>query len=322
MTVSKAILRGVLMALWLGMITAVLPAADELMPMPSPKDQSKALEALKEELTDEYAAGENDKAELLRTLLEYGASDMNASARRYMAFKEAFGVAFAMRDFDKATLSIKMTTKRFAVNGVPLWTAVLGKLKDAARTPDERAAVARGYLAFVDVALNELDADAAEDAAKVAETLAVTDEQADLVEQAREKQADVTAARDYMGDLIKARKRLESSPNDAKANETMGAYLAFRRKRLQEGMKMLAKSRDEQLREVAKLELNPPGDFEDFVHMGDLWFDVAAKQKDGNLKTDMGLRAAYWYELALPYMGRGIPFNLLRNKIHQLKQGE
>jgi formylglycine-generating enzyme required for sulfatase activity len=103
-----------------------------------------------------------------------------------------------------------------------------------------------------------------------------------------------------------ARVRLKTSPDDPQSCLTVGRWYCFQQGNWDEGLKLLAKGSDPDLKSLAAEELaSKPGTDEQRVARGDAWWNLAEKAA-GKAKEAMRRRAGQWYQEALPDIAPGL----------------
>jgi hypothetical protein len=98
-------------------------------------------------------------------------------------------------------------------------------------------------------------------------------------------------------DVDGARKILQRAPNDPSANLTYGKHVCLVDGDWQQGLPMLAKCDDDELKAAAAADLAAPTEPDPQIAVADAWFDLA--DSDESLAA-FHARAHYWYEQALP----------------------
>src|SRR5262249_16754416 len=93
--------------------------------------------------------------------------------------------------------------------------------------------------------------------------------------------------------------KLKDSPDDAEANGEVGKYLCLARGLWQKGLPLLARGKDQKLKELAQKDLARPKATKAKVTLGNAWWELAEKEKPP-AQHRLQERAAFWYEKALP----------------------
>ena len=109
----------------------------------------------------------------------------------------------------------------------------------------------------------------------------------------------VTAREKEWKEFQLARKKLETSSDDATANFTVGRWHVLRDDDWDIALPFLAKASDPKWRNAAKCEEAKPTEAAAQAAAGDAWWDAGEKET-GTAKTALRMRAGKWYELARP----------------------
>jgi hypothetical protein len=122
-----------------------------------------------------------------------------------------------------------------------------------------------------------------------------------------------TAASAIVADLAK----LKTSPTDPAANQAVGEYYCFTRAQWDEGLPLLARGSDPQLRAVAQMELSSTSPTQARA-LADAWW-AYANQKGIRSEEQQGAsqRCAHWYRAALPDLN-GLDAVLVQKRIATL----
>lgn len=134
-----------------------------------------------------------------------------------------------------------------------------------------------------------------------------------LIEQ--KKQIDLLAA-DF-SKLQTLLDKLKANPDDPQASTAAGKYYLFQKNDPQQGLKLLAKSDNAALAEVAKLELTQPQNPADQEKLADLWWELAGAETSKPAKEKLQERALSWYIQAAPQM-KGLMQVKANSRIRQL----
>lgn len=100
---------------------------------------------------------------------------------------------------------------------------------------------------------------------------------ADLKAEVKSQIRDVASIREAKEKLAPAIEKLKQSPDDPAANLAAGSYLCFLRGHWDQGLPLLAKSSDAQLKNLAMADLAHPAGADKLSKLGDGWFAEASK---------------------------------------------
>jgi hypothetical protein len=276
--------------------------------LPDDDAQQKALQQLKDVLKDDFAGAKSADAQLaLAQKLEKLATDTKSdSAARYVMFSQALELATKLADAGLTTSILDALSKSYDFDVWDLRQKTFTQLARAAKTPEDRAAIAKAALELAELGLPDGHADisvalttTALNLAAAAKDTGLRDQAKDLNERAKRMAKDQVA-------YDEALKKLKSSPDDPAANLLVGRIKCFVLEDWTNGAAYLAKGSDEALKAVAKQETASPTDAEPQAKLADGWWDQAENlgksgaRKDDPLLKSMHNRAMYWYRLAAP----------------------
>ncbi|QDT07729.1 hypothetical protein K227x_61570 [Rubripirellula lacrimiformis] len=119
----------------------------------------------------------------------------------------------------------------------------------------------------------------------------------------RNRRKELTAARDEVAALQQrfaayqvAAGALVATPEDPKANQTVGAYLCLVQQRWQAGLPHLAAGPASPVTAAAQAELAAQQDIQQAIKIADVWYDLAPRMPDSQ-STDAVLRhSLHWYD--------------------------
>jgi hypothetical protein len=98
--------------------------------------------------------------------------------------------------------------------------------------------------------------------------------------------------------MTAARSVLQSNPEDADANTTVGRYLCFIQADWEKGLPLLAKGKDAGLKQLATKELAQPTDLKELFAIADGWWNRSETLPDQRRQLCLMRHAKYWYERA------------------------
>jgi hypothetical protein len=269
--------------------------------VPDAAAQEKALKLIRgqifsKEYADRTAVGRKRLAQLL---IRNAAETKDDPVARYVLLKEAIAISSESGDITDAFEAIDALAKGYAVDALALKLASAQRAISAASNPSVGQALAEACVELSQTACDANNFDLAARALSIGEAAARRSGDpgtlADLktrVDETRRMQIEFTK-------VEKASKVLAKTPGDPEANLVYGRYLCFIRGKWDQGLPMLASSGDRALTGIAARELTKPTDAEKQCELADSWWELAEKLHGAD-QPRMRLRAAYWYEQALP----------------------
>jgi hypothetical protein len=119
--------------------------------------------------------------------------------------------------------------------------------------------------------------------------------------------------------FAEAQKLLAAKPADPEANQTVGRYYCLVKNDWARGLPLVAKGADEELKNVVATEIaHAVSSPAEMVNLGDRWYD-AAKAVDESNRYLARVRAAYWYQRALPNV-TGLTQSKVERRVAELSE--
>lgn len=261
-----------------------IPGADEI---------KAAIETLRDVYEKDYASAEMDakgKKALAQKLFD-GAAKRKTAAMVFATYEEARRLASAGGDVKLALASVTALTQRFSNLPRSPLPDTLKQLVAGEISTSDSSTLAQQAREAATSALDREDYETAVDLLGVAVTAAKKADDPDLALEMRRD-------RIVMEGFQKAVAVLKSSPNDPEANNTLGAYWLFERKRWESGLKYLAKGSDKALAEAAELDLATPKTAKERTTLADLWYKLGRDSR-AERKLLFVERAWDWYSAAI-----------------------
>lgn len=110
---------------------------------------------------------------------------------------------------------------------------------------------------------------------------------------------------------------LKQNSDDPDANLTQGRQLCLRKGDWEQGLPLLVKGSDAELSALAKKDLARPEQGPAQIEIGDGWWSYAEAHPTSG-KAHLQLRAAYWYQFALP-QSNGLTLERLEKRIAEVR---
>jgi len=112
---------------------------------------------------------------------------------------------------------------------------------------------------------------------------------------------------------------LAKDPGNAKSNYLVGWYLCLIKDNWVEGLQMLAKSDNQELRSLAQLEVQDNINLVQYVRLGDAWWNYAEKHKDEEIVFEASLRRSRkWYQSASVGLADGLDRIKANNRLTRI----
>jgi hypothetical protein len=245
-------------------------------PVPDEATLKKTETELRELLKSDYKSTDSsDRRTLAKKLLESAVKSESDPAAFYVVLREAADIAAQAEDLATAFAAVDRLAARFDVEPCGLKVDALAAARKAARRTDALSKIAVAGIRASREARGADRLDAALRALKEAEAAAKGAKDAALSKPIADEARLIAAAKKDLADVEEARTKLAGAPDDAKANLTLGRWLAFEKGKPKEALPYLAKGSDKRLSEAAKLDLEGF----DALRVGEAWMKLAADPK-------------------------------------------
>lgn len=273
------------------------------LPPPDEIEQTAARREMESLFADDFANARTPEARLAlaEKLLAAGADTRNNAAARYVLLREARNLAAEAGETSVAYAAIDALAWQHDIEPRAWRLETLELMGRNARGRDVHQRIAEAALQLLNAALADDDFEAARQASQHARTAAGRVRDRDLVREAAAADRRLQAVEEAYQSAAAQRDLLATDPDDAEANLAWGKYLCFVKRDWSRGLPHLARGADESLRELAEADLARPYDPLERLALADAWWERAA-DAEREAKPPLQERAAYWYELAAPFL--------------------
>lgn len=249
-------------------------------PAPTQARIDEAKKSVKEQFKADYTKAKKpeQKSTLARTLIEKS-DTVRDEVTLFAMLSEAANAAAQAGQLDLAMLALKRLDDQFFVDLLPMKVAVLASVTPP-KSAEEATALLAKYKELADEAV------AAEDYATAVKALQSAADDLKkptfkpLRDDALANGKRLTALRDAFESARPSRDTLKTSPNDPAANLAWGKFVCFYKQDLERGLAFLAKANDKVWAPIAQLEMKPDKLSNDWIQLGDAWFDAGDRDKD------------------------------------------
>lgn len=271
------------------------------LPLPDAAQLRDTEKAIKDLFKAEYAKkAQADVQTLARKLLQQGVDSADDPTARFVFLREARDLALQCGDLETALSSISMTGQWFQFDAVAAKTAALTKAATSLRGAEGAQMLAKAWLQIVEEAIAASQFDAAAAAAVKADASAKATNDPMMISKVQAISKDAAFLQKESNALKAVRKTLEEKPDDPAANFAMGRFLCIAVGDWDQGLPMLAKGSDADLKALATRDLAQPAGVADQIGVGDGWWSLSEKEANATLKRRLKTRAMTWYKIALP----------------------
>lgn len=277
------------------------------LPVPSEADLAKARSAIKELYASDYAEAKTWEArqQFAQKVLDSSREVGEDHAAEYELLRISRELSAQNGDLKLALNALERMGDRFSIDlpALKLETLRLFQKSPAAQTRDKELSSQAAKLVLEATGADNYQV--AEEALKVAMGAARRSDEREILAQAAATQKWIEAARKAYDEVPKATARLEASPNDQAANQTVGIYTCLIKGRWEVGLPQLAKAADLKLRFLAKMDLSSSKTPQEMFDLANQYWDLAAEKPDLE-ERGLKLRAAFWYSLAAKELPAGL----------------
>ena len=278
--------------------------------IPDAAAQEKALAEVKELFKTDYARalkpGEKAdvaaslKAALAATLLRRGSETADNPAVRYVLLAEARELAVAAGDAAVARRASGEMAKHHDVDPLEETSRAVIAAAGRAMPAQVRRSLAAAAVKLAEEALSRDRYDLAAELTKAGYHLATKGLDLAVARQASDLGQSIAWLQQQAEVFRQAGEVLAKDPENPKANQVQGAYLALVKNNWARGLPLLAKGSDPTLRALAEAEmpaLRSPPSPDAMVKLGDAWRESLPSIEDP-LQRYARRRALFWYERA------------------------
>jgi uncharacterized protein (TIGR03067 family) len=298
----SVLLAGLLAVLLPGSLSRLPAQGTEKKPLPPAREAvEEAAKEVKKIFKKEYEDAREDPAarvKLAGTFLTQARETKDDPPSRYVLLREARDLAASGGDLTLAGEVIEEALSSFSLDAGHFRAgAVLAAAPVV--TGAKSKAVAEMALDVLTQVLQQDDLDTARQLLKAASEAAGRTKSLTLVTRVEARRKEVDAVAKALAQVKEYADALKKDPNDPKANLEMGKYLCLLRGNWDKGLPLLARGSDEDLKALAKKDLQRPRSSKTQTAVADAWWLRSEAEKDP-VKLNFQGRAVYWYEQALP----------------------
>ena len=250
------------------------------LPAPSTAELKSAEAKIREIFKEEYAKKDPT---LATKLLKEGRDTKNEPSTGFVLLRDA-ALQFALLGEAKIACSaVDDLAKAFQFDAPALKSDVLSKTLNALTSPEKAKELYYCAQTAVTEAIQADSFDNAIRAASVSDTAARKLSDARILTQAMASSREVQEIKAEFQKLKVANETIATKPDDPDANLAVGSYLCFAKNDWVKGLPLLAKGKDEKLKQLALKDL--AAEKGQRVEIGDAWWDYAEKLSPSKKKS-------------------------------------
>jgi NPCBM/NEW2 domain-containing protein len=276
-----------------------LPAtAGEKFPEPGPAEQKEA----EKEVHRLFPPPGKDPTEVGRhakKLLEAGKDFSYKPVQGFILLKEAKDFAVGVGDFGTALAAARAIGERYRID---LQSMEVDVLSTVARSPaaGASAGLVQAYLEVLDDVWRNLDFENARRFSPLLQALARKTDSPWLRGTLESRLEKLRSFEQWKKSTKDSKGKLLVDSRDPSANERLGKILCLVAGNWEEGLPRLVLCDHQKLVDAAKVEMTKPQSQNIQCELGVAWRDLSQGEKEASLARAMQLRAARWYDAALP----------------------
>lgn len=272
-----------------------------LLEVPAVADVQAAQQQIRQIMQEQYTAatspaGKKALAERLFDLAE----QTEDNTQRYALLVESRDIATSVPDGPFVYRIIDRIASEFDIDATIEKHESLVALTQVQHTPESIHAVAQFMADLVMEAILIDQYDQANSIVMMAIGFArrrCTDDDKHRLTQLRQR---VEILERTYGQVQEALATLETAPDDAEANYTVGWFLCAVKGQWEQGLPHLAQGSNEEIRATAADELAPPSTIAEKLVVADLWWEIAKGQRTEAIGDTIRDHAVTWYTPLLP----------------------
>jgi hypothetical protein len=298
-------------------------------PVPDAETQQSEKKKLRDAFRARFAQARTpiDKGDLAADLLREAKDSKDSPAARFALFAEARDLALAAGEPVRFREVVQEIANAYEVDSFEEQTRALVEASETALPSPVRSTLAKSAIDLAQDAIQSDSYDAASQLAKAgfsfaSKVMASKGRDPHLIRQANELGETIPWHRQQHDLALQAEKALAQDPNNVKAAQFLGKYLALVKEQWDRGLPLLLKGDDATLKALAAAEqaARQSVTAAEIVKLADQWAE-AAPSLETPYERAARHRASYWYDAALPHLG-GLTRERVVRAIDAMKQSE
>ncbi len=269
-------------------------------PLPDAAKVKEAKQQLKEILKDEFAkTAAADKVALAKKLMTMAAEPNNDAVTKFAELQDAGELAASAGEVLIAMKAARKQDNAFVLDAPALKLSLLKTIFDANKGKDVAKAIAEAILIVIEEGIEADQYASLRALASLADSAATRAAIPELTAQTKDKAAGVDEIVKEWPAAKAALEKLATDPANQALCATVGKFNALMKGDMTKGLPLLAVGTDAVLKKLAESDFANPAESAAQTLLGDVWFDLAEKEKSKRAKLIMYCRAGFWYNRAL-----------------------
>lgn len=267
-------------------------------PVPDATTQSETLSLLRELYKEDWEAAKHQKQklELGKTLYEAGLNTSDDSVSRFILLRVAKDIAAQNGDAVSALAVVDKMQEIYTLDLVASKRDVLVELSKSATSPQTLKLVAATALTAAGEAVAAENSSLASELAVIALATARRAKDNPSIQQAVKVKKEVDELVAQASALQASVDKLSDDPKNPEANLVVGKHFCFKKGDWKVGLGHLSLGSDEDLRQLASIELEMPTEVDPRLQLADKWWELAERSTDPSFTLAMRVRAGFHYE--------------------------
>ncbi len=281
------------------------PPVAKRLPVPDAEAKKEATAEIRTAFKSDLAAAKTSesKLKLVESFLADSRDPGSKPAVRFVLMQMACQMAAEAGGLAESLAAADELVRQFDVDGGQIRSYVFKTVRASLATVGRDLEVVQSIIDTAmqqaDAALTGDDIDTASDAVQLALAAAKVTKDNYILRQVNTRAGELRALKNVFKKVKPAMETLAEKPDDAEANWEVGRWRCFCIGAWEAGLPLLAKGSDDQIAELAELDVAEPKDAQEQVRLGDGWYATAGRESK-YAKINLYRRARHWYERALP----------------------
>lgn len=245
-------------------------------PVPDEDHRIDAMKAVNAAFASQISAARSPhEKQHLGVLVSDLASETDSPAERYALIQTALSAFKDAGDFNGAMMSIDQLHEQFEIPEFEQRLDIMQKLEPLVYRPLDQVEMADQAETLMERLMLQENYGSARTLCEICQKLSQDLRNKDMTRKFSIKMSEIDTLQSQYVNLVLARKRLESEPNNAKANEYLGRFLCFGKAQWNDGLPYLGQGEDTALRALATDDMRPHATALELGNVADRWWDFS-----------------------------------------------
>ncbi len=258
------------------------PDTPSRLPVPDEEQLDAAMSEVRVTFSSQMKAAKAtyEKQHLGKEIVDL-ALETSSPAARYALLQTALEIFTEAGDFPGSMQVIDQVQGQYAIPEFEHRLRTMQELEPMLYRPLDQTAMADQAEMLIDTAILRDDYTTASELCTICKKLSLDLRNRDMANKFTLKMDEIETLQNKHPTYLLARERLESEPDNAKANEFLGRFLCFGKSQWNEGLPYLKSGEDADLRELAAADLRLTSTATEIERVADRWWEysVAAEEQ-------------------------------------------